>query len=58
MNYKRKKARRNVRCTLCTDLRWLGNNNGRRKHSDSRNMGLMSAKRVENYRHKMGRDDI
>lgn len=28
-NFKRKKTRRNVRCTLCTDVRWLGNNVGR-----------------------------
>ena len=52
MNYKRKKSKRNVRCCLCTELRWMGNTHGRRKHSDSKNMGMMSPKRIENIRHK------
>lgn len=30
MNYKRKKSRRNVRCTICTTHRWKGNAAGRR----------------------------
>lgn len=25
MNYKRKKSKRQVRCTLCTKYRWFGN---------------------------------
>jgi hypothetical protein len=29
-NFKRKKSKRSVRCTLCTPLRWLGNNTGRK----------------------------
>lgn len=31
MNHKRRKTKRQVRCTLCTKYRWLGNNKGRRK---------------------------
>jgi len=58
MNYKRKKSKRNVRCTICTELRWRGNNNGRRRHSDSKNMGMMSEKRIENIRHRPGDHDF
>jgi hypothetical protein len=52
MNYKRKKSKRNVKCTICTDLRWMGNTNGRRRHSDSKNMGMLTERRIENIRHK------
>ena len=31
MNFKRKKSKRSVRCTLCTPVRWMGNRKGRRK---------------------------
>lgn len=31
MNYKRKKSKRSVRCTMCTAHRWLGNSRGRWK---------------------------
>ena len=34
MNHKRKKSRRQVRCTLCTPHRWLGNATGRMKRRD------------------------
>ncbi len=30
-NYKRKKSKRSVRCTLCTSYRWFGNAKGRCK---------------------------
>ena len=30
-NYKRGKSRRQVRCTLCTPHKWLGNNKPRKK---------------------------
>ncbi len=30
-NFKRRKTRRNVRCTMCTQSRFLGNNKGRYK---------------------------
>lgn len=30
-NFKRKKCRRQVRCTLCTDVRWRGNKSTRLK---------------------------
>lgn len=36
-NYKRKKCRRSIRCSLCTPVRWLGNSKGRVKHRDRRN---------------------
>ena len=29
MNYKRKKNKRSVRCTLCTPHKWMGNHSGR-----------------------------
>lgn len=34
MNYKRHKPRRQVRCTLCTKLRWLGNSSERKTRRD------------------------
>jgi len=37
MNFKRKKTKRNVRCTICTKHRWLGNSNGRKSIRDMRN---------------------
>ncbi len=37
-NFKRRKCRRQVRCTLCTDDRWLGNSKGRFKHQDEAEM--------------------
>jgi hypothetical protein len=36
MHYKRKKSKRNVRCTMCTQLRWLGNNRGKKRISDQK----------------------
>ena len=29
-NHKRKKSRRQVRCTLCTQVRWMGNTKARK----------------------------
>jgi hypothetical protein len=37
MNFKRKKTKRRVRCTMCTQYRWLGNNVGKKRISDLRN---------------------
>jgi hypothetical protein len=37
MHYKRKKSKRNVRCTLCTQLRWRGNSKAKKRISDLRN---------------------
>ena len=34
MKYRRRKCKRNVRCTICTDHRWLGNNTGRFKRKE------------------------
>jgi hypothetical protein len=33
-NFKRRKSRRTVRCTLCTPYRWQGNGKGRFKTRD------------------------
>lgn len=30
-NFKRGKTKRNVRCTICTTHKWMGNNKGRKK---------------------------
>lgn len=30
-NHKRKKSKRSVKCTMCTQHRWFGNASGRRK---------------------------
>jgi hypothetical protein len=30
-NHRTKKCKRQVRCTMCTDVRWRGNRKGRRK---------------------------
>jgi len=38
MNFKRKKSKRNVKCTICTKFRWLGNTKGKRRISDQRKM--------------------
>lgn len=35
-NWKRKKCRKRVRCTLCTDVRWLGNKSSRLKGQGKR----------------------
>jgi hypothetical protein len=34
MNFKRKKCKRNVKCTLCTSHRWKGNRKGRFKDKE------------------------
>ena len=34
MNFKRKKTRRNIRCSICTPHRWKGNHNGRFKEKE------------------------
>lgn len=34
MNHKRKKCKRSVRCTMCTQNRWRGNNKDRFKAKD------------------------
>jgi len=31
VNHKRKKSKRSVKCTMCTQHRWMGNSAGRRK---------------------------
>lgn len=35
MNHKRKKSKRNVKCTMCTTHRWAGNSDQRFKPKDS-----------------------
>jgi hypothetical protein len=36
MNFKRKKTKRCVRCTMCTQHRWLGNSKERKPIRDRR----------------------
>lgn len=38
MNYKRKKSKRNVRCSMCTPHRWKGNGRERTRPSIRRYM--------------------
>lgn len=38
MHYKRKKTKKNVRCTLCTPHRWRGNSRERTRPSIRRKM--------------------
>lgn len=33
-NFKRKKTKRSIRCSLCTPHRWRGNNKGRFKEKE------------------------
>jgi hypothetical protein len=35
-NFKRKKSKRNVRCTICTKYRWRGNSTGKKRIRDLR----------------------
>lgn len=36
MNFKRKKSKRNVKCTLCTPHRWMGNGKERFKAKETK----------------------
>ena len=36
MNFKRKKSKRSVRCTMCTQHRWRGNSKSRKSVRDQR----------------------
>lgn len=36
MNHKRKKSKRQVRCTMCTKDRWKGNTKDRHSHGSRR----------------------
>lgn len=44
MNHKRKRSKRQVRCTICTKYSWRGNSKGRRPIRDLRAMGLAPGK--------------
>jgi len=37
-HFKRRRCRKQVRCTLCTPVRWLGNSKDRVKYRDRREM--------------------
>lgn len=37
-HFKRKRSKRQVRCTLCTPVRWLGNHKERRPFRDKKRM--------------------
>jgi|GEM_PF-5721371 len=41
------KRKRKVRCTLCTDVRWLGNSTGRFKPKDE--VEMRDKKRLTDY---------
>ena len=47
MNFKRKRCRRSVRCTMCTDVRWLGNSEGRFKPKNARRVLAKDQKEQE-----------
>lgn len=36
MNFKRKKCKRAVKCTMCTQYRWMGNTKAHKRISDLR----------------------
>lgn len=36
MNFKRKKSKRSVKCTMCTKYRWMGNTPEKKRVSDRR----------------------
>lgn len=38
MNFKRKKSKRQVKCTHCTKYRWMGNTKEKKRISDLRQM--------------------
>ena len=38
MNFKRKKTKRRVKCTMCTQFRWMGNSKSRKRISDLKNI--------------------
>lgn len=45
-NFKRKKTKRRVRCTLCTPVKWMGNNKGRKAAEVSANRDGQRMKKV------------
>ena len=47
-NYKRKKPRRACRCTLCTQLRWMGNSQSKKRVSDIRNTDRANSYAISN----------
>ncbi len=47
MHHKRKKTKRNVRCTLCTPYRWMGNTKERHRHSTVKNKAIADGKLQE-----------
>lgn len=38
MNFKRKKCKRSIRCSMCTQYRWMGNAKEHKRVSDLRNI--------------------
>lgn len=36
MNFKHKKSKRSVKCTMCTKYRWMGNTKDKQRISDQR----------------------
>lgn len=46
-NFKRKKCKKNVKCTICTTHRWLGNRSGRFKIKDE--IEIRDKERLKEY---------
>lgn len=42
-HYKRKKSKRQVRCTICTKYRWMGNKKEKKRFSELRRLNAASA---------------
>ena len=47
MNFKRKKTKRRVRCTLCTQFRWMGNSKSKKRISDLKNIDIEKSQRAD-----------
>ncbi|MCZ6572169.1 MAG: hypothetical protein ACE10D_12410 [Planctomycetota bacterium] len=45
MTFRRRKTRRQVRCTLCTPFRWMGTGSRRRAFRDYRASGVSAPRR-------------
>lgn len=48
-NFKRKKSKRSVKCTMCTQNRWFGNNKGRTTAKDA-NSKKLAKKEIKDYK--------
>jgi hypothetical protein len=53
-HWKRKRSRRNVRCTMCTSFKWMGNRTGRIKPKYESEFAAYE-REMEEYVEDMGR---